>query len=197
MVVPSLVLSCSNPDRIDDNVTDVEVSDVSPLALSRLQLEAQQATQQGAAAQAAQKNAEHLVRSALKIALFDPESARLAEVRIGRAGTVCGKVNAKNRYGAYVGYKDFVLSRDHETVYISVSNDGLQSTLYGSFAEAYLTACASKVEAAKHAEATAPHDVDEGPTFELPEEEPDAILDAPPEDEGTQKGTPSNADELT
>lgn len=78
--------------------------------------------------------------------LLDPDSAKYSSLRLGRAGAVCGKVNAKNRFGAYVGFKDFVLSKDRVTLYVSDSNDGLGSQLSGSFAEAYANACGSESE---------------------------------------------------
>lgn len=48
----------------------------------------------------------------------DPEGARFRDVGIyksttGKGGvSVCGEVNAKNSYGAYVGYKRFVVDDD-------------------------------------------------------------------------------------
>jgi len=40
--------------------------------------------------------------------LNDPESAKFRDIRIVGYSTVCGEVNGKNLYGAYVGYKSFV-----------------------------------------------------------------------------------------
>jgi hypothetical protein len=42
--------------------------------------------------------------------LNDPESARFQNVRPAAkaAGFICGEVNAKNRYGGYVGFREFV-----------------------------------------------------------------------------------------
>lgn len=54
--------------------------------------------------QAKQKGME-LVRSALK----DPGSALFEDVRAANgAGLVCGRVNAKNSYGGYAGFKIFL-----------------------------------------------------------------------------------------
>ena len=78
--------------------------------------------------------------------LFDPFTARFRGLRTGRGGALCGEVNAKNRMGAYVGFKDFVIGRDRSTVYLSSYNDGVESQMYGSFAEAYVNACATKAE---------------------------------------------------
>lgn len=40
--------------------------------------------------------------------LNDPESARFRNLQATEAGIVCGYVNAKNRFGGYVGFKPFV-----------------------------------------------------------------------------------------
>ena len=96
------------------------------------------------------------VAKAMEVYLFDPASAQYRQLRTGRGGAVCGKYNAKNRYGAYVGFKDFVLSKDKETLYFSSHNDGVRSEWYGSFAEAYVNACANEKERKFHAAMTAP-----------------------------------------
>jgi hypothetical protein len=96
------------------------------------------------------------VTKAMETYLFDPGSAQYRQVRAGRAGAICGKYNAKNRLGAYVGFKDFVVSKDRENVFFSQHNDGVRSELYGSFAEAYLNVCANSEEKKRHAAASAP-----------------------------------------
>ncbi|MFG0787916.1 hypothetical protein [Delftia tsuruhatensis] len=56
----------------------------------------------------------------------DPEGARFRDVGIyksttGKGGvSVCGEVNAKNSYGAYVGYKRFVVDDD----FVQIEADG-------------------------------------------------------------------------
>ncbi len=47
------------------------------------------------------------VRRALEEVLFDTSSARLKDVVVLPSGNVCGYVNAKNRFGAYVGFTRF------------------------------------------------------------------------------------------
>ena len=96
------------------------------------------------------------VSNAMESYLFDPTSAQYKQIRLGRGGATCGKYNAKNRYGAYVGFRDFVLSKDRQTLYFSGHNDGVGSEWYGSFAEAYVNACASEKERKLHAAMTAP-----------------------------------------
>lgn len=83
-------------------------------------------------------------------------------MRAGRGGTICGKVNAKNRYGAYVGFKDFVVDKDGWPE-ISEHNNGVGSELFTSFAAAYLAGCATKEEQLAFAAATTPsYSSDEG-----------------------------------
>lgn len=55
------------------------------------------------ACNSATKNAEE----AVAYNLFDPDSAKFREVRRVGNSIVCGQVNAKNRMGAYSGFKDF------------------------------------------------------------------------------------------
>lgn len=98
------------------------------------------------------------VTKAMETFLFDPGSAQYRQVRAGRGGAICGKYNAKNRLGAYVGFKDFVVSKDKTNVFFSQHNDGVRSELYGSFAEAYLNVCANSEEKKRHAAAAAPAD---------------------------------------
>lgn len=40
--------------------------------------------------------------------LIDPSSAQFRSVRVGKNGSVCGEINAKNRMGAYVGFSRWV-----------------------------------------------------------------------------------------
>ncbi|MEY0874768.1 hypothetical protein [Providencia manganoxydans] len=44
----------------------------------------------------------------LKSSLKDPSSANIRNSKLGRSGVVCGQVNAKNSFGAYTGYKNFI-----------------------------------------------------------------------------------------
>jgi hypothetical protein len=72
----------------------------------------------GAAAAAANSDAEirAMTRSAIAIRanLTDPDSARAKDIEVfqttndGKMITICGKVNAKNKFGGYVGFKAFI-----------------------------------------------------------------------------------------
>jgi hypothetical protein len=46
------------------------------------------------------------IRSKFSEILKDPESLKL-DVVSSKAGTICGRYNAKNSYGGYVGFKNF------------------------------------------------------------------------------------------
>lgn len=44
----------------------------------------------------------------LKDSLKDPSSAEIKNSRSGKSGVTCGEVNAKNSFGAFTGYKNFI-----------------------------------------------------------------------------------------
>lgn len=45
----------------------------------------------------------------------DPESVQFRDVRLGKEDALCGEVNAKNGYGAYVGFQPFYNLRMSQT----------------------------------------------------------------------------------
>lgn len=101
----------------------------------------------------AQKKAEHAneqllaaTKKTMAAYLFDPFSAHYRKLRAGRNGAICGQYNAKNRMGAYTGFRDFVIPRDRSTVYYSESSGGLTSDLYSAFSTAYVGSCATQAE---------------------------------------------------
>lgn len=51
---------------------------------------------------------ESVARQVLKHRLNDVDSAKFDGVYRFNSGVVCGKVNAKNGYGAYTGYRRFI-----------------------------------------------------------------------------------------
>lgn len=99
---------------------------------------------------------EDRVKSAMEVALIDPFSAQYRALHRGKKGAVCGQVNGKNRLAAYVGFKDFVLSKDGKTVYFSKQSDGIETEWYSSFSEAFLEACANKTQVARYKAMTEP-----------------------------------------
>jgi hypothetical protein len=121
------------------------------LSLTPLELTAKAALDKQMSAKAAVAALEKRVKPAMDVYLLDPFSAQYRQLRAGKGGAVCGQVNAKNRLGAYVGFKDFVLGRDGSTLYVSKSSDGVRTEIYSSFADAYVNACASKQEQQRHA----------------------------------------------
>lgn len=50
---------------------------------------------------------EHRTRTWLEDDLLDASSAKFRRLRLAGHGAVCGEVNAKNRFGAYIGYRRF------------------------------------------------------------------------------------------
>ena len=127
-----------------------------------------------------------LATTALQKVLFDPSSVQFLSIRMGRNGAVCGKYNAKNRFGAYVGFRDFVVTKDGDPV-TSDSNDGLASVPRNYFAAAYLIACANAKERSDYLNLTEPEPAESEPVPQWDDlspsrehQEPDAVLDAPP-----------------
>lgn len=48
------------------------------------------------------------IKAAMEDRLKDADSAKIKDVRIAKDGTTCGRVNAKNSYGAYGGFEPFI-----------------------------------------------------------------------------------------
>lgn len=133
----------------------------------------------------------------MKNVLFDPGAAEYQGVRLGRGGSICGKLNGKNRMGAYIGFKDFVITGTKEALF-SPSNNGIAFASMTPFALAYAQGCASKQESEffyssnRPAETTTSSDSTwtEPP---LQADEPDAVLDAPPKEEAPQSDAEPDA----
>ena len=121
------------------------------------------------------------VKKVMEAYLFDPGTAQYRSLRAGRDGAVCGIFNAKNRYAAYVGFKDFVLTSDKRVV-VSDTSGGIAASSNPSYVEAYLDACGTKAEIASYRSEQKPVSNIEPDTSDepVPEQEPDDILDAPP-----------------
>jgi len=54
------------------------------------------------------RDAQNRVRSMMK----DPDSIKFKNVKNYKNNVVCGKLNSKNSYGAYTGYKSFISTPD-------------------------------------------------------------------------------------
>jgi len=48
-------------------------------------------------------------KAILEGSLRDPDSVRYKDVFVSKTGDVCGRMNAKNGYGGYAGYTDFIV----------------------------------------------------------------------------------------
>lgn len=60
--------------------------------------------------------------------LKDPSSAQFRDVKkTGKA--VCGEVNGKNAYGAYVGFKHFIVEGDTVTIQPDIPTERLSPTI--------------------------------------------------------------------
>ncbi len=60
------------------------------------------------------------VKRPLEDVLLDPYSAKYKDIVIMPTGNICGYVNAKNRFGAYVGYRRFFAL----SIFSNVFSDG-------------------------------------------------------------------------
>lgn len=189
--------ACDNPDALEANavasVTNSGSSTLPALTLSAGEAAAIDAIQNASVKQKELASVTKLARAGLEKVLFDPGSAQFTELRAGRNGSACGKYNAKNRYGAYVGFKDFIVTKDREVI-TSDSNDGLEGLPGFYFASQYLAYCATQEERTAYLKRTAPMDTaDDSWSGSEPvrqrdpivQDEPDAILDAPADDLGS------------
>jgi len=61
--------------------------------------------------------------TAVKSQLFDADSARFRSLYISSSGVVCGEVNAKNRFGAYVGFRMFEYDNRHGLAEVKIKDD--------------------------------------------------------------------------
>jgi len=64
-------------------------------------------TQKKVAAEKALSNLVQQKVSEFRMQLIDPNSAVVNEITLYEDGTLCGKVNSKNRMGGYVGFTEF------------------------------------------------------------------------------------------
>lgn len=170
--------ACGNDDQLSNKIaTPVASSPLKELFLTPMQSEGIQYIASYDTAKKDSDKALALVKTAMESYLFDPVTAQYSYVKRGRGGAVCGRFNAKNRYGAYIGFRDFVLTSDGRIV-SSNTVGGISASSDSSYIQAYLDACATKTEIAAFR-----------PTLDTPSseehvpdernQEPDSILDAP------------------
>ena len=140
--------ACSNEDALGADTTKpaTGTAAAAPMRLSSIENEARRLLVKEHDERQAVADMEQKASVVMADYLFDPSSAQFRSLERGRDGAICGKVNAKNRLGAYVGFKDFVVPKDGKSVFVSEHNDRLGSALSGTFVMAFLEACATKDE---------------------------------------------------
>jgi hypothetical protein len=148
-------LACSKPQSADSNASaTLAVSQPGPVSIMESKAKALFDTRQKSA-----QESQRLLASAKKVLasyLFDPFSAQYRRVRSGRGGAVCGQYNAKNRMGAYTGFKDFVIPRGESLAYLSSAEGGFLAEPYSDFTRAYVASCATSDEVKLYKFATTP-----------------------------------------
>lgn len=151
-VSAGLALSaCSNEDALGAGQDNALVATAHPkLQLTAAQIEARRILVKEDEEQRAQEEMQKIASAAMADTLFDPASAQYRALQKGRDGAICGKVNAKNRYGAYVGFRDFVVPKSRKTVYVSEHNDRIETEKASLFTIAFVLACATKEEEAAY-----------------------------------------------
>jgi hypothetical protein len=87
------------------------------------------------------------IQSALRPMVIEPETARLAHVRAGAAGSVCGEVDSKQPGGARGGFRPFVITPDGVAV-ISPAPRVMFDDPADLFPDFYMRWCASPQELA-------------------------------------------------
>ena len=94
----------------------------------------------------AENNAENFVRERLK----DPESANFRDLVVRQfkgKDAVCGQVNAKNGFGAYVGFQKFVyIEAPWKDVFYIPSPPPSSTETWDTYAQAYATVCLNMSE---------------------------------------------------
>lgn len=81
-------------------------------------------------------------KSKIEYSLNDSESARYRNVRfnIGKRmmKSVCGEINAKNKFGAYTGFKKFMYFADEDLVFFETDDDFVERA-WINYCETYAT----------------------------------------------------------
>lgn len=82
------------------------------------------------------KVVEQKTQQVIRESLKDPDSAKFRNIY-----EVCGEVNAKNSYGAYTGFKKFVINMQDKQIYMEPSS--LHDENYDNFHNSWRTYCKS------------------------------------------------------
>lgn len=75
-------------------------------------------------------------KSHVEADLFDPGSAKFRAIKPSHLTdhapfVICGQVNAKNRFGGYVGFKRFVYKEDLQQTWVESVDDGFEMKWLG------------------------------------------------------------------
>lgn len=82
-----------------------------------------------AATPAVAQTLEQRAAQAVKARVADPYSAKVTEIRVKSKDTVCGKINAKNLFGAYVGSQPFLYIENSGNRHTVLAGDPLEGLL--------------------------------------------------------------------
>lgn len=147
LVLAFLAGCAAAEDPTDNSGMNAEAAAPEPPApLSTLELAAKGAFDSSAQAQARSAKILADTKKVMGQFLFDPFSAHYQRLRYGANGGICGAYNAKNRLGAYTGFKDFVIPADRSAVYTSTSEYDPWIDVTSTYASAYFAYCATKAE---------------------------------------------------
>lgn len=183
-----ITAACGNPDAVQ-NTSPEPSTEVANLELTPTQHAGLKYIKNLERDREAMATALSRVKEVMEQYLFDPSSATYKGIKLGKGSSICGQYNAKNRYGAYVGYKDFVVTGD-KTLVASDTNGGIESSSNPEYVQAYLDSCATKAQIAAYGASSAAPSADAEYNYEPAndassvddfdvEQEPDQILDAP------------------
>lgn len=84
-------------------------------------------------------------QAAVRKRLIDPYSAQFTTLFVKKDGTLCGTVNAKNRFGGYVGATDFIFSMNGNGEPIIANNGNHQLVTREDLTEDYIRAVINAV----------------------------------------------------
>jgi hypothetical protein len=140
-----LVAACSRADE-QANTAEAVHAPKPPADLSLLEVRAVEIFDAQKKEVHEQERLLNATKKTMASTLFDPFSAHYQKIRAGRNGAICGQVNGKNRMGAYIGFKDFVIPRDRSDVFINEAAGGFTGELYSAFTSAYIASCANQQE---------------------------------------------------
>lgn len=85
--------------------------------------------------------------AAIAAQLRDPSSAQFRNVHVPAIGVVCGEVNGKNGFGAYNGFRRFMVVGDAADVEPEQPQEPIEWSPYRVFNDSYTISCLGKAPA--------------------------------------------------